>query len=340
MTNIFENISLKTYNTFGIDVETKKICNYSNKTDIDSLLKKDLIKSNKLLILGGGSNYLFTDDFNGLIIHPVNKSINIVNEDNNNIYIKADAGVVWDNFVEYSVNKGYGGIENLSGIPGSIGAAPVQNIGAYGVEVKNCIFKVHLVSLADASETELINKECEFGYRTSIFKTKLKNRYIVDAVTFKLSKKPEFITHYGSISEELKNHNKEINLKTIRETILKIRDSKLPNPAITGNGGSFFKNPVVNSSIADNLLKKYPDMPVYNITNNKKKLAAGWLIEQCGLKGFSNKKGTAGVHHKQALVLINKGNASGKDILEVANIVKQRVADKFKIDLEPEVIIV
>ncbi len=339
-TNILENISLKPYNTFGINTKAKFFFNYSNSDDIKFLIKNSFLQNNNLLILGGGSNYLFTKDFEGIVLHPVNNNINITDEDENFIFIKVDAGIVWDDFVKFAVDNGYGGIENLSDIPGCVGAAPVQNIGAYGVEAKDSIYKVHLISLSDASKTDLINAECEFGYRTSIFKTKLKNKYIVDAVTFKLSKKPAFITHYGSINDELKKLNKGISIKTVRQAVINIRKSKLPDTKEYGSGGSFFKNPIVDNKFAANLLKQYPDMPVYNANNGKVKLAAGWLIDKCGLKGYINDTKTAGVHCKQALVIININNASGKDILDVSELVKAKVYEKFRIKLEPEVIII
>ncbi|MDA3893447.1 MAG: UDP-N-acetylmuramate dehydrogenase [Salinivirgaceae bacterium] len=339
MTKILEKISLRPYNTFGIDVMAELFCPYSSQADIKFLLNQNILNSSTPhIILGGGSNQLYTSNFNGLIIHPVNDTICIINETREHIWLKADAGLDWDNFVAYTVNEGYGGIENLSNIPGNVGATPVQNIGAYGVEAKDCIDEVHLVSLIDGTEKSLTNSECEFGYRHSIFKTKLKNQYLVDSVTFKLSKKPKFTLHYGSVKDELDRIG-ETSLKTIRETIIKIRESKLPNHKEIGNGGSFFKNPVLSDKKAKEILDKNPNMPIYDVKNGFKKLAAGWLIEQCGLKGYTNAEGTAGIHEKQALVLINKGGANGQDIVEVARLVQKTVFEKFEINLEPEVII-
>lgn len=339
MTNIQQNISLKQYNTFGISVKAKLFFSYTQPSDIKQLILKGyLTDSTQLLILGGGSNHLFTKDYNGLVLHPVNNTIEIVNEDNNFVWLKADAGLDWDKFVSYAVENNWGGIENLSNIPGCVGAAPVQNIGAYGVEAKDTIHEVHAVNINDGSEKTINNTNCEFGYRTSIFKTKLKNSYLVDAVTFKLSKKPNYIIHYGSVQEELDKVG-TVNLKVIRDTIMKIRDSKLPNPKEIGNGGSFFKNPIVDNTIAEKLLDIYPTMPIYDAPNNLKKLAAGWLIEQCGLKGYTNSNNSAGIHNKQALVIINKGNATGNDIYLVSQLVQNKVFEKFYINLEPEVII-
>lgn len=340
MTKIIENAALKTYHTFGIDVKAKYLCIYEKPEDIKAIINNGpLYRDTEMIILGGGSNQLFTQNFEGVLVHPVNNSIEIIKQDDTFVYIKADAGLNWDDFVAFAVSQGYGGVENLSNIPGSVGAAPVQNIGAYGVEAKDTIYEVHLVSFHDGSTKTISNSACEFAYRSSIFKNKYKNRYLVDSVVFRLRKNPEFITHYGSVAEELKKFS-EINLANIRQAILNIRSRKLPDPKQIGNAGSFFKNPVIPTIQAKKLLEKYPDMPTYTAENNMTKIAAGWLIDQCGLKGYVNKNGTAGIHDKQALVIINKGNASGKDIVEVAKYVQYKVFEKFDICLEPEVIII
>jgi UDP-N-acetylmuramate dehydrogenase len=340
MTKILENISLKAYNTFGIDVKAKFLCLYSKPSDLQYLINAGPLKHDEeMIILGGGSNQLFTGNFDGIVVHPVNDEIILNKETDDWVWLTAGAGLEWDKLVAYAVENGYGGIENLSNIPGNVGAAPVQNIGAYGVEAKDTIVAVHLVSFDNGMEKSILNEDCEFGYRTSIFKTRLKNRYLVDSVTFKLSKKPEFTLHYGSIKEELDKIG-EVNLKTIRKTIIKTRESKLPDPKIIGNGGSFFKNPVLPEIEASVLIEKYPEMPTYKGELGMVKLAAGWLIEQCGLKGYTNENKTAGIHDKQALVLVNKGGATGKDIVDVAHLVQNKVFEKFDICLEPEVIIV
>lgn len=337
---IYENISLKPYNTFGIDVKARYLCLYEKPSDLSYFITKGpLLRDAEMIILGGGSNQLFTRDFEGVIIHPVNKTIEVINEDTESVCIKAGAGVEWDQLVAYAVENGWGGIENLSDIPGNVGASAVQNIGAYGVEAKDTILEVHLLSFADASTRTLLNAECQFDYRTSIFKNKLKNRYLIDSVTFKLTKKPKYITHYGSVAEELKKFD-VINLKNIRQAIIDIRSAKLPNPKEIGNGGSFFKNPLVPEYLLEKLQKDYPEIPFYQAANAMVKLAGGWLIEQCGLKGYVNKKQTAGIHDKQALVLVNKGKASGTDILEVARLAQKKVFEKFDVYLEPEVIII
>ncbi|MBI9067537.1 MAG: UDP-N-acetylmuramate dehydrogenase [Salinivirgaceae bacterium] len=339
MTKILENTSIKTYNTFGIDVKADFLCFYNSPADIKEIITNGpLHRDTEMIILGGGSNQLFTSDFKGVLVHPVNDFIERVEEDDDHIFLKVGAGCNWDKFVEYAVSHGYGGIENLSDIPGNVGAAPVQNIGAYGVEAKDSIYKVHVVSFHDGSEKTMSNEECKFAYRNSIFKSDYKNKYLVDSVTFKLNKKPEYISHYGTIEEELKKFD-EINLTTIRQAIINIRSSKLPKPEEIGSAGSFFKNPVITSIQAEQILKKFPDMPTYPGEKNMTKVAAGWLIEQCGLKGFINKKGTAGIHDKQALVIVNKGEATGADIVEIAQMVQSRIFEKFNICLEPEVII-
>lgn len=338
MTVIKQNISLKKYNSFGIDVNANLFCEYKQPSDIKHLIDNNLLKSN-FIILGGGSNQLFTSDYNGLVIHPINSNIDIIEENEFDIFIKVGAGKDWDEFVEYAVLSGYGGLENLSHIPGNVGASPVQNIGAYGVEAKDAIDKVNIVSLINGEVKTLTNKECNFAYRNSIFKTAYKNKYLVDSVVFKLAKNPKFVTHYGSLQEEL-NKEPAISLETIRAVIIRTRESKLPDPEKNGNGGSFFKNPVIPKSDAELLLKKYPEMVTYPVSDNETKIAAGWLIEHAGLKGYVNKKGTAGVHSKQALVIINKGNASGSDIVELAEFVQKTVFSKFGIEFEPEVIII
>jgi len=314
----YQNISLKPYNTFGIDVKARYLCLYEKPSDLQHFITKGpLLRDVEMIILGGGSNQLFTRDFEGVIIHPVNKNIKVISEDADYVCVKADAGVTWDNLVAYAVENNWGGIENLSDIPGDVGASAVQNIGAYGVEAKDCILEVNLVSFADAST---------------------RTRYLIDSVTFKLTKKHKFITHYGSVSEELKKFD-ALNLKNIRQAIINIRSSKLPNPKEIGNGGSFFKNPLVSEYLLEKLRNDYPEIPSYPATNDMVKLAAGWLIEQCGLKGYMNPKQTAGIHDKQALVIVNKGNASGMEIVDVARLVQNKVYEKFDVCLEPEVII-
>jgi len=249
------------------------------------------------------------------------------------------AGRIWDEFVDFAVEHGFAGIENLSDIPGNVGAAPVQNIGAYGVEAKDTIEQVHLVNLEDGSLKTIDCTECKFDYRYSIFKGEFKGKYLVDSVTFKLSKKPVFQTSYGSLNQELEKAG-PLSLKNIRKTIIEIRQSKLPDPKLIGNAGSFFKNPVIDKEQADDLKKIFPDLVAYPVDKHHTKIAAGWLIDKCGLKGHVTENGAAGVHDKQALVLINKGKALGKDIVDLSEFVKDQVYEKFFIRLEPEVIFI
>jgi len=340
MTKVIQNAQLKAYHTFGIDVTTSYLCFYNEPSDLKYLISEGpLQRDEKMMILGGGSNVLFTSNFDGVIIHPVNDFITVEHEDNESVFVKAGAGLEWDILVKWAVEKGYGGIENLSHIPGNVGAAPIQNIGAYGVEVKDSIHQVHLVSFDDASTRTINGSDCEFGYRTSLFKTKLKNRVLVDSVTFKLAKKPKFITHYGSVQPELEKLG-EVNLKNIREIIIKIRTEKLPDPKVVGNAGSFFKNPVIPAIEAQRLKEIFPEMVTYQADKEMVKLAAGWLIEQCGLKGYTNNSGNAGIHPKQSLVIINKGQATTDELIEVSKLVQKKVFEKFDICLEPEVNII
>lgn len=337
-TELKTNISLKKYNTFGIETIAKYFCFYRNIEDLIYLQKNGFINNKTpILVLGGGSNLLFVKPFEGLIIYPTNKAITIEQETENEVFIKVEAGKNWDEFVSYAVQKGYGGIENLSGIPGNVGATPVQNIGAYGVEVCEVIDRVNVIDLFTAIKQTFLNKDCKFGYRSSIFKNKEKNRFLVDSVIFKLSKNPIFKTHYGSIQKELEKQEK-VNLKNIRQAILTIRNEKLPKPETIGNAGSFFKNPIIKRQELASLSKKYPQIVYYELPNDEVKVAAAWLIEQAGLKGYENKKKSAGIHQNQALVLINKGAATGEDIVELANFVRNTVFEKFSISLEPEVI--
>lgn len=339
MVTIHENASLKTYNTFGIDAKCERLCFYEKPEDIAQLIKQKSLQNHPIMIMGGGSNLMFINNFKGTIIHPNNTSIKVVRETDTEVFIKAGAGVVWDNLVKHCVENGWGGIENLSDIPGNVGASPVQNIGAYGVEAKDTIHEVNLVSLHDASTKTLNNSACEFAYRMSIFKTQLKDQYLVDSVVYRLQKSPKLVIHYGSLEKDLEGI-KNPNIQDIRDIIIKVRGSKLPNPEKTGNAGSFFKNPVIDSEQAKIIKLKFPELVTYPANEGKTKLAAGWLIDQCGLKGYTNEKGTAGFHDKQALVLVNHGNATGQDLLKVSQLAQEKVLDKFGVKLEPEVLII
>jgi UDP-N-acetylmuramate dehydrogenase len=331
---IEENISLKQYNTFGLDYRAAVIIHLHTEDKAAGLLKKQRALRKPLFVIGGGSNLLFMSDFNGTLLHPQFGGIIVESRNADMVTVSAGAGINWDNLVEWSVENGLSGIENLSLIPGNVGAAPVQNIGAYGVEVSDIIEKVDTISITDGTSRTFSNAECGFEYRYSIFKGKEKGKYIVTRVYFRLSQKAEPRLDYGSIQEELK----KIGSKTpgaIRQAVINIRQSKLPDPAEIGNAGSFFKNPVVTGSEARKLLKAYPKMPFYRETNGMTKLAAGWLIEQCGWKG--RRYGNAGIYDKQALIIINHGESTGLEIYDLSEKVRLSVREKFGIDLEHEV---
>lgn len=335
MIRFSENYSLKQHNTFGIDVTSKYFFECTEPDDLIVFFKSnESWKEEKNIIIGEGSNILFLDDFEGLVIHPNIPGIQVVKEDRQNIWMEVGAGEVWDEFVEYTVNYQLGGIENLSLIPGSVGAAPVQNIGAYGQEVGNVIEKVKGFDLVRNQPAEYSAAECEFGYRSSIFKGTLKNKFIITSVVFKLDKFPEFVTGYGQMEDIVKAKG-EINLYNIRDAVIEIRSSKLPDVKELGNAGSFFKNPVVESAVADNLKLQFENIPVYSANKGFSKLAAGWLIEKAGWKGI--REGDVGVHEKQALVLVNYGSASGKQIFDFSEKIKQSVFEKFGVELEREV---
>lgn len=337
MVSISENISLKSYNTFGIDVYAKNFCVVNNKAELIELIQHQLSDFSKYLILGGGSNILFTQNFDGLVIKNEIKGINIIEETDDDIYLEVKSGTVWHDLVMYCVEHNYQGVENLALIPGTVGAAPVQNIGAYGVEIKSVLEQVHLVDLNDASELILDNKSCRFGYRDSVFKNELKGKYFIDAVVLKLKKQHfDFKTSYGSIIDEI--GTKPINIQTIADAVIAIRSSKLPNPNVLGNAGSFFKNPEISKTDFYNIQQEYPNVPHYIISDELIKIPAAWLIEQCGFKG--KVFGNTGSHAQQCLVIVNYGNAKGNEILEHAHRVIQAVDAKFGIKLTPEVNII
>ena len=338
MFRLIQNVQLKEYNTFGISVEAGSFLSVQSAEDLVSFFSQNpaYLKEDRL-ILGGGSNLLFTEDFDGLIIHPEIKGINILNESAETVELGVGAGEVWDDFVDYCVENGWGGVENLSLIPGKVGAVPIQNIGAYGVEADSSILQVNILDLNTFELKCLTNKECKFGYRKSIFKNEFKNRYLVTSVVFRLLKVPAFNLSYGVLKTELANSD-EINLKTVRQAVISIRNSKLPDPKEIGNAGSFFKNPIVKQSVYENIKKNYPEIPVYPCNEGKVKLAAGWLIEKAGWKGKS--LGNAAVHDKQALVLVNKGKATGEEIFQLSEKIRFDVSEKFDIELDPEVNII
>ena len=340
MLQIIEKARLKDLNSFGLDVTAEQLCIYNSPDDIRQLISQNGDLTNKrILILGGGCNILFVNNFDGMIIHPANSGISIESETDDYCLVKAGAGTEWDSLVSWAVERNLGGLENLSLIPGTVGASPVQNIGAYGCEAKDAIESVNVVSLADGSTATMSNAECRFGYRDSVFKHELRDKYLVDSVVYRLTKKPQFVTHYGSLSGEIEKLGGP-SLRTIRQAIINIRNSKLPDPKVLGNVGSFFKNPTVGAEEAEMLIAQYPDMVTYPAGEGRVKIAAGWMIDHCGLKGYTNAAKTAGVHTNQALVLVNLGGATGKDIVAVARHVQNSVANEFGIKIEPEAIII
>lgn len=338
MVRFEKNFSLQKYNTFGLDAKGRYYFEFTEEEDLPAFLCNfEEWQCLPLLFLGGGSNLLFTADFGGLILHVNVPGIAIVKEDDRQVWLESGAGENWDNFVSWCVNSGYSGLENLSLIPGNVGAAPVQNIGAYGVEAGECVSSVKGFDLKTFDFREIPAESCEFGYRDSIFKRQLKGRFIVTSVIFKLNKFPVFRMNYGDLNEEVEKSGGP-SLKHIREAVLAIRRRKLPDPEILGNAGSFFKNPVVKQNRAAELKATFPALPVYPAGTGYSKLAAGWLIEQCGWKGF--RTGDAGVHEKQALVLVNYGKATGEQLLELSRKIRESVMDRFSVDLEPEVLLI
>jgi len=331
---IYKNLSLELYNTFGLDYHADLFISVGSEEEAIKLFKFKNEITEPVFILGGGSNLLFVSDFNGTIIHPSFEGINIEQETADYSIVSAGAGVVWDSFVAWAVDHGFGGIENLSLIPGLVGATPIQNIGAYGVEIKDCIYKIRAISLKEGKIREFSAAECGFGYRDSIFKRELKGKYLITKVFYKLSNQPELRIEYGSLHSEAEKLG-SLSLKTIREAVVNIRRSKLPDPDIIGNAGSFFKNPVVSFDDSQKLKEKYPDIPLYIDPTGGIKLVAGWLIEQCGWKG--KRIGDAGVHEKQALVIVNHGNATGKEIYDLSEKIRKSVLEKFGVMLEREV---
>ena len=288
-----------------------------------------------ILILGGGSNILFTQDFDGIVLLNSIKGISVVDENENEIILEVGAGENWHEFVLYCVKKNYGGLENLSLIPGNVGASPMQNIGAYGVEVKDSVNTVKFIDLKSGLSDELTTEHCEFAYRSSIFKTKFKNQKFITHVRFKLNKRPVFNTSYGAIEEELMKLNLIPSVENISSAVINIRRSKLPDPKLIGNAGSFFKNPVISFEKAEKLKTEFPEVPLYPSGDSGMKVAAGWLIEKAGWKGkrFNN----FGVHAKQALVLVNYGGSKGSEINILADKIRESIREKFDVELEKEV---
>jgi UDP-N-acetylmuramate dehydrogenase len=336
--HIEEHKSLKDYNTFNIKATARYFSSIGSIEDLKLALQSNIHPD--IFILGGGSNMLLTKNIEALVLHINLKGIKIISEDRNSVVLNVMAGENWHEFVQYCIKNSYGGVENLSLIPGNVGTAPIQNIGAYGVELKDVFLDCNTLSIADQSEKKFTKEECKFAYRNSIFKHQKKGKYIITNVTFKLTKNNHrTIIEYGSIKQELENSNiHHPSIKDISEVIIKIRESKLPNPNEIGNSGSFFKNPTIDNIEFEKFYKNFPTAPFYKLSEFEYKIPAGWLIEKSGFKG--QRDGDAGVHKNQALVLVNHGNASGKEILELAEKIQTKVKQDFGILIEPEVNIV
>ncbi len=330
----YNNFSLQKFNTFGIEAKAEVFFSYTKNEELATFLKNDFQKNAPFFILGGGSNVLFTHDFNGTIIHPETKGITLIKEQGNDVFVNVAAGEIWDEFVQWAVSHNLHGVENLSFIPGCVGASPIQNIGAYGVEAKDVISEVHCIAIADQATRVFMRDECKFGYRDSVFKHEEAGKYIVTSVMYHLQKEAPFNLNYGSLEHVI---NKEhATLQTVRDGIISVRKEKLPDPKEIGSAGSFFKNPLIPTEQADELKKAYPNMILYPAQNTMVKVAAGWLIDSLGLKGFQI--GNAKVHDKQALVLTNAGNATGNDVVELAKHIQNTVSRTYNIEIVPEVI--
>jgi len=346
---IQENISLKPYNTFSIDAAARYFSPFSSTDELEELLTQHNTSSTKhKLILGGGSNILFTENFNGLVLKNELKGIDLIKEDEHHYYLKVAAGENWHKLVMYCLDRNFAGLENLSLIPGNVGASPMQNIGAYGMEIKDVFESLEAYHINDKKIIVFTNNDCEFGYRESVFKRKYKGEFVILNGTYRLNKRPVFNTSYGAIEHELEKMNvTDLSIRAISQAVINIRSSKLPDPKQIGNAGSFFKNPQIPTADYDALKKEYPSIPGYPSENihqsfndhiSYTKVAAGWLIEQCGWKGY--REGDAGCHAKQALVLVNYGRAKGSEIYTLSEKIIKSVKSKFGIDLEREVNII
>jgi UDP-N-acetylmuramate dehydrogenase len=361
-----ENISLKPYNTFGIDVRARYFAAFGTAEELGELLAwaggrvinvrdgainvrdgaigvRDGaigVTERRIIVLGGGSNVLFREDVDGVVLHNGIRGIDLVDEDEDYVYVRAGAGEVWQEFVEYCLGRGWAGVENLSLIPGSVGAAPMQNIGAYGVELREVFYELEAWHIEERKVYIFTLNDCEFGYRESVFKRRYSGQFVILSVTFRLCKKPVFHTGYGAIKEELEHMGvKELSIQAVSAAVVTIRRSKLPDPGVIGNAGSFFKNPTIADEQFDLLQAEYPEIVGYHANGtDTTKLAAGWLIEQCGWKGY--RRGDAGVHARQALVLVNYGGATGQEIYDLSEEVLQSVRSTFGVELEREVNII
>lgn len=349
MSLIGKNISVKQYNTFGINAYSNEFSVFNSVHELEELLlQHEQISNNhqnSILILGGGSNVLFISDFNGLILKNEIKGIKVVKKDEHHVYVQAGAGENWHQFVLYCIEHDLAGVENLSLIPGNVGASPMQNIGAYGVEIKDVFYSLEAYHLRDKKIVNFTLNDCEFGYRESVFKRRNKGEFVILNVTYRLNRVPDYKTSYGAITQELEKMGvQQLSIRAVSQAVINIRSSKLPDPRVTGNAGSFFKNPEIQNSKFKSLKSDFPGIVGYDLPNGNVKLAAGWLIEHCGPPGVATwkgyRKGDAGCHEKQALVLVNYGQASGTDIFNLSEEILKSVQAKFGVTLEREVNIV
>jgi UDP-N-acetylmuramate dehydrogenase len=336
---IQENISLKPYNTFGVDVQAKYFAPFQSTDELEELLNYKLRTPASKLILGGGSNVLFTQDYDGLVLKNEIRGIEVLKEDEHYVYVRAGAGENWHQFVLYCLQHNFAGVENLSLIPGNVGASPMQNIGAYGVEIKDVFHDLEALDVKDKKVHTFSLNDCEFGYRESVFKKKYKDQFVITNVVFRLHKQPFFNTSYGAINHELEKMGvQELSIQAISQAVINIRSSKLPDWKVIGNAGSFFKNPIITNQEFLKLKQTFPGIVAFPSGEDSTKLAAGWLIEQCGWKGF--REGDAGCYLKQALVLVNYGNAKGEEIYQLSEKIIESVKQKFDLVLEREVNII
>ena len=331
---IEESFSLKSFNTFGIQSYAKIFAEATTIDDLKSII--DIFRDNPLpkLVLGGGSNLLFTKDFDGIVMYPNLEGVELVKHSGESTWLRAYAGENWDKFVEFCVSKKLGGIENLSLIPGNVGACPIQNIGAYGVEVKDVIESVEVLDIKTGDKLIFSNADCQFGYRNSIFKHEAKNKYIITSVVFKLRNQPAIFLNYKDVMEELNNFP-EVSIATIRQSIINIRRRKLPDPAEFGNAGSFFKNPIISTNLFQTIKEEFSSVPSFPVDKELVKIPAAWLIETCGWKGV--RQGNVGTHENQPLVIINYKDATGTEVVQLAEKIHNSVSQRFGIELEMEV---
>ena len=331
---IFRDYSLLPHNTFGMDVKASVFIEYASVEELKEVLSL-YVKDNQWLHIGKGSNLLFTGDFSGIILHSAIKGYEVIHEDTNEVVVRVGAGEVWDDFVAMTVENEWYGAENLSLIPGEVGASAVQNIGAYGVEAKDLIVGVEAIEVSTGKESIFKNEECGYAYRESVFKSSLKYQYLVTHVSYRLKKTPCYHLDYGNIRLELEKQKVRLTLANVRQAIISIREAKLPDPKLQGNAGSFFMNPVISRKHFEALLVDYPLMPHYEVDAESIKIPAAWMIDQCGWKG--KRLGRAGVHDKQALVLVNLGGAVGAEVIALSEAIKKSVYEKFGINILPEV---